>query len=313
MLFFLFSKGWSYVRIVQFDCRYVASEALNCHRFGSDARRAIGFHPLIKSLFHRVVIDPLFYLRQGYSRANLCIPACIIMAFHSRLGSALSNLNIQTMERELGSLNYRSVLSPGSIGIPLEQLSRLETLNSDPIGPSLLRLFPALGFFEGIAINQFRICRSQTDFRIFSVSLSKHSRSSNRFQIDLLVDNSDIRPERTEHSVNHSPTKHCLLITNLAKLVATMTGKSVKYYQAICRSCFRLFNAMDGSEGRLKHDASCTLETRGVLGRRKSRNVLIHRPFNRNDYTGKVHRNGLWFKRGFNYKRLKPLALGKTR
>ena len=306
-------SGWSYVRIIHFDCRYLASQAYNLYRFGADARRNIGFHPMIKSLFHRIVLDPLYYLRQGFPRANLCVPACMILAFHCRLGHSVNRtLNIHKMETELEALSYRSLLTPGTVGISLSQLSQLETLNSNPIHSSLLRLFPALAFYKGVAINQFRVRRSGTDFRIFPVSLSKHSRASDWFQIDLLIDSTDIRPESCEKSFDHSPTKHCLVITNLARLVAKMTGKCANFskYEVICRTCFRLFRNTVGDHGRLKHDVTCTNQARGVLGRRKSRNILIHRPYVYNSFTNKKERNGLWFKKGFNYRRLRPLALG---
>ena len=50
------------------------------------------------------------------------------------------------------------------------------------------------------------------------------------------------------------------------------------------------------------HFANCTQTSRGVLGRKKSKN--------NNNYLGRVVKNGLHFNRGANYKRLKPLVLG---
>ena len=291
----------------------MATQAYNLYRFGADARRNIGFHPMIKSLFHRLVLDPTYYLRQGFSRTNLCIPACIILAFHSRLGVSINrNLNIQRVEQELRALNFRSLLNPTTTGISLEQLSQLEELNSNPISPALIRLFPALAYYQGIAINQFRISRNDTEFRIFPVSLSKHSRALDRFQIDLLIDNSDIRPDHHRGLFDRSPIKHCLLITRLNNFVAKMIGRGTNQtrYQTVCRTCFRLFHGTDGIHGRLKHDVSCSHQTRGVLGRRKSRNVLIHRPYIYNTFTKRMQRNGLWFRKGSNFKLLRPLAIG---
>ena len=238
---------------------------------------------------------------------NFCIPACVLLALHSRLGSPIRTLNIHKLEVELQSLNFRSLLKLGTIGLSLNQISELEALNSDPIPPALIKLFPALAFFKGIAINQFIMRRKGNDFRLFPTSLSKHSRSTDRFQIDILVDNIDIRPENK----TLSPVKHCLTFTNLARFVSKLSGKfcNASKYEVVCRSCFKLFHTIHGNQGRLKHDLSCSHQTRGVLGRRKSKNRLLHRPYIVNSYTQKIEKNGLWFKRGFNFKRLKPAFL----
>ena len=259
-------------------------------------------------------MDPTFLLRQGFQRTNLCLPACVIMALHSKLGGSLNrNLTISRMEEQLEALNFRSLLTVGRVGIPLNQLSKFEDINSCPIRPSLLRLFPSLGFFKGISVNQFILRRSDKDFSLFPVSLSKFSRDLDRFQVDLLIESPDLR-EKSPFANDNPSNKHLLVITNLVSLLAKMKGKTanVSKYTAVCRSCLRLFRWVGGPQGSIRHNASCDHEPRGVKGRRKTTNQLIHRPYIKDAYTGQFKRNGLWFKRGFGFKRLKVLVLGNA-
>ena len=280
-------------------------------RYGSDARLKRRFHPLVQSLFHRLVIDPQFFLRCGFSRENLCIPASVLLCLHARLGgSPIRKLNIAKMEAELKALNFRSLLKMGVIGLSLNQIGEFESLNSNPIPSSLLKIFPALSMFNGIAVNAYIARRNESEFRLFPFSLSKHSRDSAYFQADILVESPDIRPADSQVRTP-SQNSHCLAISNLVSLVTKFSKKASNSskYRLICRTCLKVFSDM---KLKLVHEQSgCAEKKRGCLGRRKSKNQLIHRPYIKNQFTGKIERNGLRFRRGHSYKLLRPLSLGK--
>ena len=307
-----FGSGFIFDCILKFDVRTLMNNPgnlYNQHNLGSDARkRKAQIHPALKPLFNRTILDSKWLLRQGFSRENLCVPASIIVILHSRLGgSPVRSLNITKMEEELKSLNFRAVLSPNHIGIALDQLGKLEDLNTSSHNPQLKKLFPALSFYQGLAISTYVMRKKNNDFRLFPVSLSKHARNSNFFNIDLLISNNDIND--TNKQSKFDMKNHVFAITNLAHLICKLTGKycNVSRYQYVCNTCFRLFA---NNVQRNNHFDNCTHESRGALGRRKSKNRLIHRPFIFNKYLGKTVRNGLYFNRGSNYKRLRPLILG---
>ena len=306
-----FGSGFIFDRILKFDVRTLLNDPgnnlYNQHNLGSNSRKKVQVHPVLKPLFTRTILDSKWLLRQGFSRENLCVPASIMLVLHSRLGSPMRSLNITKMEEELKLLNFRAVLTPDHVGITLDQLGKLEDLNTSNKNPRLQKLFSALSFYQGLAISTYVIRKKNNDFRLFPVSLSKHARNSNFFCIDLLISNNDIM--ETSKQSKFDMKNHVFAITNLAHLVCKLTGKycNVARYQYVCNTCFRLFGS---NVQRNEHYASCTHEARGVLGRRKSKNRLIHTPFIYNNYLGKTVRHGLYFHRGSNYKRLRPLVLG---
>ena len=306
-------SGWSFKRIVHFDCRHIMSDPDNLIRYGYRFGCRIPFHPLLDKLFCRNVFDPDRYLRTGFDRANLCVPTSILIAMHIKLKYPITalRLRVDTIEDELRAVNFRSLLRPGQVGLAASSFSELEKLNSCPINPLLVALFPALSFFEGIAINKYVIRRRGECFRIFPVSLSTFSRCPRRFQVDLLVDSPDIRAPQANPS-RPPGLDHCLVITNLIRLIAKFTPVAVNWnrYKHVCRTCLKIFPQLSGSTSLYQHYQLCSAQVRGSLGRRKSRNVLIHEPYKRNIFTGLTERNGLTFRRGELYKLLKPLSIG---
>ena len=304
-------SGWSFKRIVHFDCRHIMSEPDNLIRYGYRFGRRIPFHPLLDKPFRRIVYDPDRYLQTGFDRANLCVPTCILIAIHIKLGYPLRQLRMDTIERELRAVNFQSLLRPGQVGLAASDFSDLERLNSCPINPLLVALFPALSFFDGIAINKYVIRRYGECFRIFPMSLSTFSRCSRRFQVDLLVDSPDIRAPHTNPS-RPPGLDHCLVITNLITLTAKFRGigTNLYRYKHICRTCLKVFYHFIGPNSVSQHYQLCSGQVRGRLGRRKSKNVLIHEPYRPNKFTGITEENGLSFRRGMLYKLLKPLSIG---
>ena len=302
-------SGFIFDYIIKFDVRTLTRDPGNLyyHHLGSDSRRKFQVHPVIKPLFNKTILDSKWFLRNGHDRDNLCIPGSILLVLHSRLGFPIRTLNIQKMEKELGSLNYKPLLRPDCVGIALDQLDTLEKLNTTNRNPQLKRLFPALSFFQGLAISTYVLKRKDNQFRLFPVSISKNARNQNFFNVDLLIGNQDITPSNKESKFGMR--NHVFAITNLAHLVCKLTGKSsnVARYEHVCHTCFTL---LENSAKKEEHFGNCTHTSRGVLGRRKSKNRLLHTPFVFNNYLGKAVRNGLYFKRGSNYKRLKPLVLG---
>ena len=275
-------------------------------RYGSDARKKEPFHPLIQNLFCKSIIDPALFLRVGYNRDNFCIPACILLSLHSKFGPPIRNMNITKLEEELNTLKFRHLFKPTKIGLNSNEIAELEKINSNPIPSSLLKIFPALKFFKGLSINQYIVRRKNKEFRIFPVSLSNHCRESAYFQIDILIDSSDIRPEPSKPTTGSF--SHGLVIMNLCKLLIRFTSKAANAskYEYFCRSCLRVFM---NTKQRDSHYATCSNQKRGNIGRRKSKNVLVHKPMKKNRFTGKIEPNGLFFKRGHAFKMLRPLGL----
>ena len=302
-------SGFIFDRIIKFDVRTLTREPGNLyhHHLGSDSRKKFEVHPVLKPLFNKTILDSKWFLRQGHDRENLCVPGSILLILHSRLGSPIRTLNIQRIEEELKSLNYKPLLKPDRVGIALDQLNTMEALNTTKRNPQLQRLFPALSFFKGLAISTYVLKRKDCQFRLFPVSISKNARNQNFFNVDLLIGNQDITPSNKESKFGIK--NHVFAITNLVHLVCKLIGKSsnVARYEHVCHTCFAL---LDSSAKKNEHFANCTHTSRGVLGRKRSKNQLLHRPFVFNNYLGRAVKNGLHFNRGANYKRLKPLLLG---
>ena len=299
------ASGLIFERIIQFDVRSVQAEPNNLYfqNFGKTKKKIIPVHAHIKELFHHTVLDPRWYLRSGHSRENYCIPASIVIILHSRLqNTAVSRLNKTEFEETLDTINFRSLLSPQHSGIQIKDINKLEEMNSEKVNPNLKRKFFGLKYFTGIAISFYHMKRGKGgEFGLFPSSISRYARSSNHFQCHLLISNNDIRPE----GYNEPIENHVMAIKSLARFVCKLRGKAANSsrYSYCCSTCFELFD----SAGQLAshwRDA-CAIETRGILGFRKSKNVLQHLPFKFNRFTQRVHQNGLQFRPGDNFKRLK--------
>ena len=296
-------SGWVFRRIVIFDIRFVKRQPSNELRLGSGARNAL-FRPHLKQLFNRLIYDPSFYLQKGFWKDNLCVPTCILLALHSKMGPSLRTLTISKIKEELETINWRPFISVDSSGIPLDKLNSLEK-SLNPIPPKLVKLFPLLSAFEGIALNVFTIRGNNENYRLFPISLSPNSRKLRTFfMCDLLLDSDEIR-----QPPHQPPTKnHCLLISNINTLLNRFSNKNsnIYRYQMCCRSCG--FTTIS-FENINHHFETCNNRARTSLGRRKSLNVLLHTPFKMNKYTQKMEVNGLYFPRAHNFMLLKNSAI----
>ena len=255
-----------------------------------------------KRLFNTLVYDATPYLQVGFDRENYCVPASILLIMHARLGPKLRSLNITKMKEELDCFDCRNYISLGDLGMNLQKIHEFEKSLS-PIPTSLLRYFPALRIFKGLAINLFTIRRVGTAKKIFPVSLSpNHKNTDTHFMCDLLIETAEIRPPSTTLRPNH-----VLAITNLSALMTRFSDKMHNYnkYKYICRNCLQssMTNLTD-------HFKVCQSRTRtAALSRRKSKNILLHSPQKYNRFSGKMERNGLHFSKGKNFLMIRPSSL----
>ena len=267
---------------------------------------------MLKSLFSRLIVDPTQYLQQGQPRESFCVPACVTLTMSFKLDQLGKRRTIAQTMSDLNLLPFESLLDPTqSKGLTLSQISDLEKLLS-PIPTQIIRRFPQLQFFEGIAISAFSMQRRDSDFRLFPTSLSHHSRNSNFFQIDVLIDNNHIRPVGTvdpeKHQQGGPRVLHTLVIKNLGRLLNKFKsphniGRDHIYP---CRTCLGTFSTNLTLQ---KHYQTCGEHRRGVSGRRRSNNILVHKPFKYNKFSGKMERSGLYFRRRDCGKMLRPLLM----
>ena len=287
------------------DIRICNNRPNNYIRFG--ARPSVKpYHPLLQPIFNRVIVDPTKFLQEGYYRQNLCIPANLILQLYCKLGPGIHNLSMIEMRNELKLLPYQKVLNPfqGS-GLTLPQLTKLEDVLS-PIPIDLIRRWPALEYFQGFAINLFSMKRQKDEFRLFPLSISRFSRQNSHFQVDLLLDNCHVRPEKTVNLDKKGNMLHCLLIKNITSLLGKFSNpNNVRRNRYICKTCLKLYYRDDLLQ---KHYSNCGEIRRGVSGRRRANNQLLHKVWKKNKFNGKLQRNGLVFKRSDVGKMLKPLC-----
>ena len=292
-------SGWSFSRVVHFDVRHVSRQNENEIFLGEGKTKKEPFHEDVKKLFNRLVFDPAPFLEVGFASMNLCLPASVLLCLHSKLGPPLRSLTKKKMSDELQSLAWQSFVDPAKNGIPLQSITAFEkTLH--PIPQKLLHYFPLLSMFMGITINIFTMRRNGDAMRIFPVSLSKNSRNPQYFHADILMDGPHLRVPPY-----NPPSNHCLAIGSLAVLLTRFSGKQNNYrkYTHICRACG--YTTMTASRLR-DHYSICADKSRGgPLGRRKTKNQIVHSPFRINRYTKKKEKNGLHFERGNSFMLLK--------
>ena len=293
-------SGWTYYRIVLMDVRFLKRDAHNLIHTGRGKKAP--FDPEVKRLFDRHVHDPADYLQIGFEQTHLCVPASIILCIRSKLGMPLRQLTKKQMSSQVNCIPWRSYITVGKKGMPLEMINSFEKALS-PVPKKLIDTYPAMAVFKGIALNVFVIRKTQQHRRLFPIGLSPKSRDKEYFQADLLLDNDQIRPSGYVTNENH-----CLAIGNLAILLTRFSEKKGNYarYNNICRSC--------GWSGLTKeklenHYTICGNKTRGPLGRRKCNNIIVHRPFVVNRFTKKQERNGVTFSRGHNYMMLRATSI----
>ena len=307
-------SGWNFCQVLRFDVRHVVSSPHNLVRYGGRYRNRKDYHPYLSRFFFRNVLDPGFYLKKGLDTLNLCIPTCVLMSLHARLGVGLRRISMRQFKKDLKKYFIFENLF-NLHGLSLEQMNTFEE-NFIPVPSNLVELFPALAFFKGLSINFFRIRKNGQKFFIFPFALSPNSRDHSFFQIDVLIETDDIFSEDREipSSTEYSPF-HCLLIMSLRNLTNKIKSEMRTCHNAchndnfqyICRTCFKLFKDRGGIE---QHELSCKHQKRGKGGgRRKCNNTLIHKPLILNKFTGKTQLNGLTFKKSKLYTVLKPLSL----
>ena len=296
-------SGWSFVKIVQFDVKYITRDINNAvTRFGNGQKPLI-FHPALTIMFRGSVVDSSSYLAMRQDKESLCVPASCLLILYKRLSfQYMKNIVKAQFVTEIDFFYYKELLKNRIRGICVDDLSKFETLNQS-ISPELLSRFPALALFRGFAVNIFIVRKCGQEFRLFPLSLSRNARDSSFLQLDLLAVSKDIlfNPEKQSWS-----SQHVLAILDLAHFVAKF--KNVRYtrYKYVCRSCLELFTS---NLAKRSHSETCDHRARNHIGRRKSKNVLIHRTFRLNKFSGKIERQGLFFSRNSYFKLLRPLSI----
>ena len=268
------------------------------------------FHPLLQSLFKTYITDPTPWLKKGWAQSNLCIPACIVMSILDKLGLWPRSLTTKDLDRMIELLPFKSLLSPVAEGLAQNQLSSLEDL-MHPIPQKMRQHWPSLALFSGLSINLYSIQRHGTVFRIFPNSISRFSRDSNFLQCDLLVVNRHIQPESTtvknKKEIAPDPL-HTLLIKKISRFLNKFSSRASNYtrFEYCCRTCLKSFNSRELLEG---HYQVCKEMKRGLVGKRRSTNKLLHRPIIKNKFSGKWTQNGLQFRRKDVGRLLKPVMM----
>ena len=301
-------SGWVFSCIVEYHIRICNSLPNNELRYAGKPK-VEPFHPYLQEVFKRNVIDPAKFLKVGYYRENCCVPMAIILALHAKFGPAVKQKTLENLQKEMETLNYQSVMQIEQNGMTLAQISQLEKLLS-PIPSGLVKYFPALRFFHGIGINVYTVQKKDFNFRIFPSAISPMARKTDWFQIDLFIDGPDIRKTYAAVSSREqtkSNVVHALFVKNLRLLLTNFTSKfnNDTQYQYLCRSCFKVFRL---PHLRTRHWEICAERKRGVVQKRRSQNVLVHRPWKKNKWTGQIRRNGLFFPRKWVHRKLAPLG-----
>ena len=289
-----------------FDVRHVESTPENQLRFASDNDARLSYHPLLKRLFHRTVFDPSPFLRKGYPRENYCVLGAFLLTCYTRLvGGSLKKVSLKCMEKALASINISGLFNLGERGLKLHNFHRLETQNSNPITPALVKIFPALAYYQGLSFNIYQIRANDHTFRLFPLGLSKFSRNSNYFQIDLIQTTPAILDNKCK-----TPNSHVLAAPFLATLINKFGShqRNRGHFTHLCRSCCAVFNS---SQSLLCHFETCSIDARrgSAVARLRSRNRFIHLPKKMNRFSNRLEVNCLAWQRSQNFKLIKSLTI----
>ena len=299
-VFFLTLFVQVFRRVVCMDVRKVLRRPLSDIRVGAVKVKKAPFLKELRPLFFRNIVDPAYHLEAGFFRENLCLPSSIAIQIYHKNGRNLKELTLTQMKKELEHLEWRPFVDISRSGISFKSFTAYEKKLS-PIPETIRKRFPLMTAFKGIGINVFQLRKSGAIFKLFPISLSKTGRDF--FQVDLLLD-SEIR---TEPNTDSTSANHLLLIKNLGVLINRFSDKrgNIDKYNNICRACLYCTTSTKEMDG---HKLICNSVARNFLGRRKSLNVLLHRPFITNKYTGRLEPNGITFRPGDAYMTIKNLS-----
>ena len=234
------------------------------------------------------------------------------MACHLKMGPPLKQARAKIVS-EIEYLEYRPFIDFFNKGIPLTEISAFEKSLS-PIPKELSNAFKPLLAYSGICLNIYRlensnvISNEHSNWQIYPLSISPKAKELDAFfSVDLILDSPEIR----QQPYVPPSTNHCLLISNLATFVnkfgPIVQNRNVSRYNHICRTCF--FTTKNMSLLRLHHRICTNIQRNAATGRKKSNNIIVHKPRIYNKWTGKYRTNGLFWKSSNNFMSLKPLSL----
>ena len=281
--------------------RHVSSSPNNEMRFGKKKAEKRWSSRFLK-IFKRNVYNPNSYLKIGWHQKDLCLPTAIILSFY-KTHAAMKKISQAQLMRELQSLRFQGLIDSVKGGIQLSKIGQLEALNS-PLPNFLTQKFPVLRHFDGISINVFRIEAKKDNVRIFPVRLSENYKKNSHWQIDLLMDSDLFYTNNQSINTSDNHSDHFLYVYKISWLLQSFLsyGSNRHLMSYVCKSCLSLKRT---SKELIDHHLVCNAfpGSGKVFHRRRSNNVLVHRPIIMiNNYS---YKNGLRFER----KRLKNMLL----
>ena len=201
-----------------FHVRYVSSTPENELRYGFKKKVRL-FRQPFANIFKRNIADPARFLREGWSRNNLCLPMIVLMSFeyYTRKGSEQRyRPTFAEVENKLNCLHFTELLEKDFEGITLNKITKFEQINS-PLSTRFKAAFPVANFYKGFSINVFRIDYSKQarTHRVFPLRLSENHQNNDFWNIDVLIDSEDFYSKKSmndgEAIVTVTPPKHFLL------------------------------------------------------------------------------------------------------
>ena len=263
------------------------------------------FNPKFKRLFAGVVFDPSRYLKVGFPVKNLCLIANIILHINLKMGNGLKNITSAQMEADMNMISWGDIITPDANGIPLRKLKDLEE-KLNPIPPALIRKYPGLQFLNGICVNVFQLRTTGNHARLFGVSLGgRYQRIRDVLQVDVLIDEQKFR-DKTSSPVMPN---HCLLIANIS-LFLQKNQQNISTNRSrnnlLCRGCMKYSHSYNLMKN---HFEICGSHNRLAIGRRRTKNILIHEPKRLNKFTGKMEDHGTSFTKANNKLCIQDLSI----
>ena len=297
-------SGWVYKRVVQINSTHLKRQPLGLVGYARSYRAHREYNQHLKPVLIRNVIDSARYYHPGLE----CVPGSIILKMeYIRLNGRIYDIAIGTVKSMMSSIRIEGLLGFNKDGIPKENFSKIESLNYGFNG-TLLRAYPFLGAFKGLALNLFKITHSSSlnKYWLLPIQLSKHWNSNEFFQIDLL----DSKFVFKDKNLSPSPALHVLLIASFHRLAQNCLLKSgVKAKPYTCRACCKSHMDITSHRTHTTHCAGHMKHEKAVLVRKRTNRVL-HRPVFQNRYNKTVKIVSLKFQPR-NYSRsLKPILFG---